>query len=105
MHYMRRFLVFMFIAGFLLCLWSAASSLGRPTSFEVLSGAVAEAQKSNGLSPEGKQMIDFRIHELRGAHLAEVAANVTAFQIALGGLFALSLGSLGLYLYARRKSS
>ena len=102
---MRRFLLFMSIVGFVVCLWSAASSLGRPTAFEQLHGAVAEAQKSYGLSAEGKRLIDFRIHELREAHLAEVGANVTAFQIALGGLFALSLGSLALYVYARRKNS
>lgn len=102
---MRRFLLFMSIAGFVLCVWSAASSLARPTPFELLNGEVAEAQKSHGLSPEGKQSIDFRVRELRQAHLAEVAANVTGFQIALGGLFALSLGSFGLYVYSRRKSS
>ena len=104
-HYMRWFLLFMSIIGFLVFLWSARSSLTRTTSFELLSTEVAEAQKSHGLSPEGKRLIDSRIEELRQAHLAEVAANGTAVQIAAGGLLALSLGSLGLYLYARRKGS
>lgn len=102
---MRQFLIFMSIVGFSVLLWSGKASVTRGTSFELLSSEIAEAQKSHGLSPEGKQLIDSRIQELRQAHLAEVAATGTALQIAAGGLLALSLGSLGLYLYARRKAS
>jgi len=102
---MRQFLLFMSITGLVVFLWSAKASIARTTSFELLSNEVAEAQKSRGLSQEGKQLIDSRIRELREAHLAEVAANGRALQIAAGGLLALTLSSLGLYLYARRKSS
>jgi hypothetical protein len=86
-----------------LCLWSIASSLTRPTSFDALINEVAEAQKSNGLSVEGRQKIDARIEELRHAHESEVYVCSTAWHIALGGLLSMSLGIFVLFCSTHRK--
>ena len=96
---MRHALLILSVVGFFLCFWSVAASLGRPTSFELLAEAVQQAE----VSPDARQLIEFRIQELRRSHSAEVGAYVTAHHIALAGLGGLSVCSLLFYVYSRRK--
>jgi hypothetical protein len=98
---MRHALLILSIAGFLLSFWSVAASLGRPTSFDLLSEAVLQS----GASPEAQQRIELSIQELKRSHLAEVENHSTAHQIALGGLVFLSGSSLFLYVRSRQNQT
>ncbi len=101
---MRQVLLIISVVGFIICFLSIDASLGRPTSFDLLNDAVQKAEaQSPGLAPESRKQIQFCIGELRRFHLAEVDRCATAHQIALGGLFGISLTSLFLYVYSRRK--
>jgi|ERR1035441_1341713 hypothetical protein len=100
---MPRVLLFISIAGILVCLWSALASVCRPTSFDMLTQAVDKAAASHDFSPAEKLDIDHQIQLVEAQHSAEVRSATTAYNIALGGLFFISVSLFIIYLFTSRK--
>ena len=100
---MPRVLLFISIAGILVCLWSALASVCRPTSFDMLTQAVAKAAASHDFSPVEKLEIDHQIQLVEAQHSGEVHSETTAYNIALDGLFCVSVSLFVIYLFTRRK--
>jgi hypothetical protein len=100
---MPRVLLFISIAGILVCLWSALASVCRPTSFDMLTQAVDKAAASHNFSAAEKLELGNQIQLVEAQHSAEVHSETTAYDIALGGLFFASVSLFVIYLFTRRK--
>jgi hypothetical protein len=101
---MQRIFLSISILGILICVWSMAVSVTRPTPFDFLTHEIDQAEASHELSPDAKQKIDARIQELKHWHDDEVQCYVKAHHIALAGLFGMTVCFFIFFVNSKRKA-
>ena len=100
---MRRLFLIVPILGISLCIWSLFVASARPTPFFVLRQVIEPVEASHQFSLDEKERIDGAIRSVGHLHTDEVHAYAAAYYMALAGLFGISVYSLFLYAYSRRK--
>jgi hypothetical protein len=100
---MRRLFLIVPILGISLCIWSSFVASVRPTPFFVLRQVIEPVEASHQLSPAEKEQIDGAIRAVGDFHTEEVHAYAAAYYTAVTGLFGMSVYSIFLYAYSKRK--